>query len=291
MKMFLPLFIFASFLFLLPGVRADDAKPILSYPDNLVLDSDLDGLTDEGERIIFGTDSKNPDSDSDGWYDGTEALANTDPLDSTDPSTKTIVTIDPSSVDVPWVWYITRASGFVAFGFAWITIFLGIAIRLPLLKKMISPVYSLSVHHVIAIQTLFFSLFHGVSFLFDPFMRPTVADIFIPFWSNKLDPFSLSLGILALYGFLVIVATSWLKPMIPHRIWRITHFLNVFVYVAVITHALLLGTDLANPLFRNIFIGANVFLVFLFTLNIILKIFEVIRRTRHASIPNTPIAQ
>lgn len=291
MKIFLPIFILISLLFLPTSTRAEDTTPTLSYPDNLVLDSDLDGLTDEGERVIFGTDSKNPDSDSDSWYDGTEVLANTNPLNPANPSSTTIITTDPSSVDVPWVWYITRASGLVAFGFAWITIFLGVAIRLPLLKKIIRPVYSLSVHHILGFQTFFFALLHGASFLFDPFMQPTVADIFIPFWSDKLDPLSLSLGIIAFYGFLAIIITSWLKPMIPQRVWRITHFLNIFVYAAVIAHALLLGTDIAHPLYRTIFIGANVFLVSLFALNIFLKIFEVIRRTRQTSAPNAPTPQ
>ncbi len=44
------------------------------------------------------------------------------------------------STDTPWVWYFTRASGLVAFAFAWIVVFLGVAIRLPVLKKIISPV-------------------------------------------------------------------------------------------------------------------------------------------------------
>lgn len=278
-------FFFASF-----AVQAEEPLPEILYPDNLVLDSDLDGLTDIGETTLFKTDPNNPDTDSDGWYDGTEVLATEDPLDRTAPSATTTVSADVSSVETPWVWYLTRASGLVAFAFAWMVIFLGIAIRLPILKSILSPVYSLSVHHSLGFQTLFFSLLHGGSFLFDPYLKPTLADTFIPFWTDKLDPFSLALGILALYGFIALVITSWLKPMIPHRVWRITHFLNIFVYTAVIGHALLLGTDLANPLYRNIFIGANVFLMGLLILNLALKAIGVLRRSGQSSSVETPSA-
>lgn len=274
------IFLFAVSFLVFPVVSsAEGVEPQLVYPDNLAIDSDLDGLTDIGETTLFKTDPKNPDSDSDGWYDGTEILAAGNPLDNTTPSATTTISTDTISRETPWIWYLTRASGLVAFAFAWIVIFLGVAIRLPVLNKILKPVYSLSVHHVLGFQTLFFALLHGGSFLFDPYIKPTLADTFVPFWTDKLDPLSLSLGILALYGFIVLVLTSWLKPIIPHRIWRVTHFLNIAVYTAVIAHALLLGTDLANPLYRNIFIGANIFLMGLLVLNFALKLLGVLRST------------
>jgi predicted ferric reductase len=283
------LLLFAVSFFLLPFVsNAQSVEPKLVYPDNLAIDSDLDGLTDIGETTRFKTDPKNPDSDADGWYDGTEVLAAGNPLDNTAPSATTTISTDTTTREVPWVWYLTRASGLIAFAFAWIVIFLGVAIRLPILSKILKPAYSLSAHHSLAFQTLFFSLLHGGSFLFDPYLKPSFADVFIPFWTDKLDPLSLSLGILALYGFIILVLTSWMKPMIPHRVWRVTHFLNIFVYVAVITHALLLGTDLANPLYRNIFIGANIFLMGLILLNFALKLVGAFQKQQPTTTSTTP---
>jgi len=283
------LLLFAVSFFLLPFVsNAQSVEPKLVYPDNLAIDSDLDGLTDIGETTRFKTDPKNPDSDADGWYDGTEVLAAGNPLDNTAPSATTTISTDTTTREVPWVWYLTRASGLIAFAFAWIVIFLGVAIRLPILSKILKPTYSLSVHHSLAFQTLFFSLLHGGSFLFDPYLKPSFADVFIPFWTDKLDPLSLSLGILALYGFIILVLTSWMKPMIPHRVWRVTHFLNIFVYVAVITHALLLGTDLANPLYRNIFISANIFLMGLILLNFALKLVGAFQKQQPTTTSTTP---
>ena len=47
-------------------------------------DADHDGLTDGAELFVYHTDSTNPDSDGDGWNDGEEIGAETDPLDRLD---------------------------------------------------------------------------------------------------------------------------------------------------------------------------------------------------------------
>lgn len=45
---------------------------------NIFLDSDQDGLTDQEEKL-YGTDSKNPDTDGDGYSDGAEVKSGYDP--------------------------------------------------------------------------------------------------------------------------------------------------------------------------------------------------------------------
>ncbi|MGB2791550.1 MAG: hypothetical protein WBC29_03280, partial [Candidatus Moraniibacteriota bacterium] len=81
---------------------------------------------------------------------------------------------------------------------------------------------------------------------------------------------------------------SWIKPMIPQRIWRITHFLNIFVYATVVAHVLFLGTDMKIPLYRNIFIGINIFLVILLFSNLALKLSNVLRRRAIQQPPPSP---
>lgn len=265
-----------------PAARAESSSISYSNP-NLVLDSDLDGLTNEGEAQKFGTDPAKSDSDGDGWFDGAEIINHTNPLDPSDPSVRTTVTQFIKLPPAPWAWYITRGSGLIAFTFAWLVIFLGVAVRFPVLNRIFSPAYSLSVHHSLAFQVIFFSLLHGISFLFDTHFNPSVADAFIPFWIKSMNPLPLALGILGFYGMVILTVTSWIKPMIPQRVWRAIHFLNILVYGSVIAHALLLGTDLKIPAFRNIFIGANIFLVALLFGNIFLKIVGTIRRLKPAN--------
>ena len=56
-----------------------DLDAPLVAPDELLFDSDGDGITDWGEEMA-GTDAADPDSDDDGVLDGDELMLDTDPL-------------------------------------------------------------------------------------------------------------------------------------------------------------------------------------------------------------------
>jgi len=88
---------------------------------------------------------------------------------------------------------------------------------------------------------------------------------------SGIDPKILALGILSFYIMVVLVLTSYFRKHINATAWRALHFLNIGLFVIVFIHALYLGTDLKNEIFRNIFIAANAFLLILIIANIILK--------------------
>jgi len=151
-------------------------------------------------------------------------------------------------METPWVWYIARASGLVGFIFLWITIFLGLAIRNPLLKKIVEPIYSFDFHCFTADLAIFWALIHGTSFLFDKMIGFSIADVAIPFFSRTefVNVNYLALGILAFYAMVIMTITSYLRSHINHFVWRILHFLNPLAFIFVIAHGYLIGTDMKN---------------------------------------------
>jgi hypothetical protein len=72
------------------GRRFRLGDTLLGSPDSL--DTDGDGLHDQGEMII-GTDPNNPDTDGDGVQDGSEVLQNGNPLDGISAGTGVVGTI------------------------------------------------------------------------------------------------------------------------------------------------------------------------------------------------------
>jgi len=54
-----------------PVVVETDVFPVEVTPG---VDSDSDGLTDTEEKLVYGTDSRLPDTDSDGFLDGNEVF-------------------------------------------------------------------------------------------------------------------------------------------------------------------------------------------------------------------------
>lgn len=256
----------------------------IEYKDVPVLDSDLDGLTDLGEEKIFKTDPKFPDSDNDGFLDGAEVLGGTDPSDSKSPSAKeTYKSLTyPAESKIPWGWYTTRVTGLIGFLLLYLSFFLGLLPRIPIISRLIEPFISLKTHCWISLQALIFSLVHVFSLFFEHYFHFSWADIFIPFFSEDFA-FEIFLGQTALLIMFILVLSSYLSRFFSFKAWRLIHFLNLILFVVVIFHALSFGTDLKEESWgRVIFIGLNVFLAFLILYSLVSLIIRKIRARQNA---------
>lgn len=275
-----------AFLLFFNFVRAEEGRKV-DYGDGVIVDSDLDGLTDEGEKQIFKTDPNNPDTDGDGIFDGTEIIGGTDALNSTTPATKEVVTERVvEEGETPWAWYITRSSALVGFFLLYISFLFGLIICAPFLKRFISPADSFSVHCWISVQSLVFALIHGVSLTFDKFINFSWAEAFVPFafkadgsaltmkYANELVAF----GTISLYLIIALIITSYLRRFIGQKAWRSIHYLNIGLYILSFTHALFLGTDLKSGIGREIFIVANIILGILIIIRILFKIISKFKK-------------
>ena len=181
---------------------------------------------------------------------------------------------------VPWAWYFARAAGIVSFLLLYLSIFLGLTIRIPFLRKIISPVYSLNLHRLISLYALLFALLHGVVLIFDKAINFTLVDVFVPF-ASSYAPASVALGVLAFYLMLILVVTSYGRKFLSQKVWRVTHFLNIFLYLFGVAHAVTLGTDMQNPVVFDIFLWANALLVFIMLYNLELRFALAFKRSKN----------
>jgi len=264
--------------------KAVFAETKIDYKGQPVLDSDLDGLTDEGEKQIYNTDSNNPDSDGDGVLDGAEVIGKSNPLDASSPRIKEVVNNNTYNIqkNPSWAWYVIRSAGMVSFLLLYVSIFFGIAIRFPGLRRLINPAYSLDIHRWISVQALFFALVHGMAGMWDKYIDLSLKDVFVPF-ASSYEPGMMALGTIAMYLMAALIASSYLKNRIPYYLWRSIHSLNVFLYAFALIHAIHLGTDLKSGMTREVFIYGNVFLVALLFASIL---FRLINRYRASKIEN-----
>jgi predicted ferric reductase len=175
---------------------------------------------------------------------------------------------------VPWGWYFARAGGLVAFALLYFSILLGLAIRWPRLRKILQPIYSCEIHCWISFQALIFAFLHAVSLLFDNYFSFSLKDIFIPwaFKSDLLSPALIAAGIIGFYLLVALVITSYLKKYIGQNMWRIVHFLNLWLYFFVLFHAISLGTDLKQGFLRQIFLALNGLLIILLLYSLISRL-------------------
>jgi methionine sulfoxide reductase heme-binding subunit len=192
-----------------------------------------------------------------------------------------------SEIQIPWDWYIVRASALMGFLLLYISVFFGTVSCLPGIRKYFLRLRSLNFHCWISFQALLFATMHAVALLFHKFIPFGWKDILIPFHSN-FEPELVALGIFGLYLMIILVATSYARKYISAGLWRGIHFLNMGLYIAVIIHALYLGTDLKSGLLREIFIWANGILLALLIFNMIWRIWS--RRKNQPIICETPNA-
>lgn len=270
LSLFLALFIFStsSVFVLAEGEEGDDKAPArVEYQEAPIVDSDFDGLTDQGEIQIFKTDPQNQDTDGDGFYDGAEVLRGTDPLSLIDPMNLELADQIKNNMisETPWAWYVTRSAGILGFVFLWLSVFLGLSIRNNWLKILIQPIYSFDFHCFLGASALFWGFIHGGSILFDKFFGMGFQDIMIPFYF-KYPGFVvgginyLALGIIAFYAMVVLIFTSYFKKFLSQKVWRILHFLNPMAFVFVVLHGYFIGTDMKNVYIASVFVWSSILL-------------------------------
>ncbi len=175
--------------------------------------------------------------------------------------------------EIPWAWYVSRIGGLIGFLLLYISILLGLAIRTPILNKIIKPSFSCRPHCWISLQALIFASVHGLALLFDKYISFGLKDIFVPF-AASFKPILVGLGTVSLYLMVALVISSYLRRFIPNGLWRFLHSFNVALYIFTVIHALYLGTDLKIPLIRNIFLAMNGFLALLLLINLFARIFK-----------------
>ncbi len=183
--------------------------------------------------------------------------------------------ISPLDAQSNWAWYLSRSSGILAYIFLWLTIFLGLSIRNPLLKNFVARAYSFDLHCFLGAASVFWSLIHGTSLLFDPMINFGIGDVAIPFFSHTavVDPYYMSLGIAAFYLMAIMTVTSYLKNHLKNWLWRTLHFLNPAAFVFVVFHGLYNGTDINNNLFiGGIYLFSAFFLAIIYFTSLIAAI-------------------
>jgi len=202
-------------------------------------DTDIDGLTDQGEMYIFGTDPTLPDTDADGYLDGAEVLSQTDPLDSASPGTVAQV---KTTREVPWPWYSARAAGIISYLFLFFITISGIALSTGALYRVFGQVWGWRIHQWIGIMMMVSVIGHVVALGFDKFIDFSLAELLIPF-ATDYEPVLMASGIISFYFFLILITTSLFVIQKKYRLWRYFHYLSFPMFVATFYHSVFLGTD------------------------------------------------
>ena len=168
-------------------------------------------------------------------------------------------------VAASWPWYIIRAAGFISAGLLVLIMLSGIGQVTGIIYRWIEPIKVWAIHKALALALVVSIAVHVSFLLIDHFVPFSLIQILVPFASHysngtkllgiPLGGIAVTLGILAMYGVIILVLSSlgWIDT--KKKTWRKLHYISYLVGGFVLIHALYVGTDLKYGLFRLAWIG------------------------------------
>jgi sulfoxide reductase heme-binding subunit YedZ len=144
------------------------------------------------------------------------------------------------------IWLLTRSAGVGAYLMLYLAVAWGLLATTSLVTKRVSKRSSTAFHGFVATAGLFLLTLHLTGLLLDRFVRFDLLDLVIPFHSS-FRPFALTLGIVAMFTTVIVLASSWTRKLLQPTLWRSIHLLAVPTFAMALLHGLLAGSDSARP--------------------------------------------
>lgn len=166
-------------------------------------------------------------------------------------STLAVTTSALAELDVSWI--TTRAAGIVALitSTASIVLGLGLAGRMSKGPGRLGDVRML--HQTLGVATVVALAVHVVSLLFDPWLKPALSELAIPF-TLSYRPLYTGLGIIAGYGIIVLGMSGFLRKRLGRR-WNLVHRFTGLAWLAAVVHTIGAGSDYGAAWMTVILLG------------------------------------
>jgi sulfoxide reductase heme-binding subunit YedZ len=143
---------------------------------------------------------------------------------------------------VKTTWFVTRASGIVAYLLMWFSMVWGLAVASKFLDRLMHRAYEFDFHEYLSLLAIGFLVLHIVMLLFDQYLTFSVAQILIPFIA-PYRPVWVGIGVVALYLTLLASVTFYLRNRIGMAAFRVIHLSSFVAYLGATVHGLMSGTD------------------------------------------------
>lgn len=182
-------------------------------------------------------------------------------------------------------WYLSRGSAVTAYFLLWLSMMLGTGITNKLGSLWPGLPSTIELHQYSSILGLAFGIFHGLILLGDKYINFTLLQIFVPF-STDYAPMAVGLGQLALYAWFILDISFYIRKVIGKKTWRAIHFLSFVMFVSVLFHAIIAGTDAKSQWMQYTYLFTSGLLTFMILYRIFLTIAHNKEKKQHLqSIP------
>jgi predicted ferric reductase len=145
-------------------------------------------------------------------------------------------------------WHLSRASGIIAWLMLTATVLWGIASSADLFHRRRRVAWIVDLHRWLGGLTVGFVALHLAALVADSYVHFGPADLFVPFASDW-KPLPVALGVVALWGLVVVQGTSLAIRRLRRRTWHTVHLAGYGVFVLGSFHGITAGTDATQPMY------------------------------------------
>ncbi len=164
-------------------------------------------------------------------------------------------------------WYVSRASGIVAWALVSASVVFGLWVSLRLTRSP-RPAWVLDLHRFLGGLSVVFVGVHLAGLVADSYVDFGLREIFVPFASGW-KPIAVGWGVVGLYLLLAIEVTSLLMKRLPRRLWHTVHLSSFGLFVVATIHMFTAGTDSGSTILQWSALGVTGLVVFLTTARVL----------------------
>jgi predicted ferric reductase len=159
-------------------------------------------------------------------------------------------------------WIILRAAGIGSYIALWLAVDWGLISTTSLVTKRVSKPTSILFHGVVASAGLALLVIHLGGLLVDRFMPFGPLDLLIPLRAGYRT-LAVTFGVLAMYGMVLVLVTSWIRKRLGTKLWRAIHLLAIPIFTLALAHGVFAGTDSSRPWMFAIYVMTGLSTLFL----------------------------
>ncbi len=172
-------------------------------------------------------------------------------------------------------WLLARGSAIVAYLLLWLSMAFGLLITNKVGRSWPGTPATFDLHQFTSLAGLFFALFHAVILLGDQYIGYRAIEIALPFASYQFKPLFVGLGQVAIYGWLAVAGTFYVRKVISPPAWRLVHLASFAVFSLALIHGIYSGTDTQEGWVTGLYWVSGGFLLWLFIYRVIITRLKV----------------
>ncbi len=172
------------------------------------------------------------------------------------------------------IWELIRASGISTLVLLTLAVSMGISVNVRALDSVVKRAWVNEAHQFVSLLALAFMLFHLSLVVVNRHVPISLGESLIPL-SATWRPVALALGTMSLYLSSLLVLSSYFKPLIGHRAWRLIHYAGFAGWGLAMAHGLIAGSDSGVVWMQYLYLSAFAAVMFL-------TAFRVLAPTRSA---------